>query len=85
MASTATHRPLAWAAKTTLTMVQAKISIEISRARIARTPRPISHDESIPPPMLPKSAVSQIRINGIPICVTLMPSAYCWFRNGGSQ
>ncbi|MNC49416.1 hypothetical protein D3C75_985940 [compost metagenome] len=69
----------------TLTMVQAKISIDIRRARMARTPRPISQDERMPPPMLPKSAVSQIRISGMPIWVTLMPRLYCWLRKGGSQ
>ncbi len=48
-------------------------------------PRPISQDERMPPPTLPKSAVNQIRISGMPICVTLMPRPYCWLRNGGSQ
>ncbi len=85
MASTAIHRPLALAANTTPTMVQANSSIDSRRARIAGMPRPISQDERMPPPTLPKSAVNQIRISGMPICVTLMPRPYCWLRNGGSQ
>ncbi|MNN86247.1 hypothetical protein D3C81_2036450 [compost metagenome] len=85
MAITAIHSPLALAAKITPMMVQAKISIENSRAVVARTPRPISQEERMPPPMLPKSAVSQISISGMPIWVTLMPRLYCWLRNGGSQ
>ncbi|MNR20233.1 hypothetical protein D3C85_1370640 [compost metagenome] len=85
MASTATHSPLALAAKTTPTMVQAKISMDTRRAVMALTPRPISQELRMPPPTLPKSAVSQIRISGMPIWVTLMPRPYCWLRKGGSQ
>ncbi|MCY1444862.1 hypothetical protein D9M71_613510 [compost metagenome] len=57
MASTATHRLLAPAAKITLTMVVANSSIDSRRAFTGAMPRPIRNDERMPPPTLPKSAL----------------------------
>ncbi|MNE95233.1 hypothetical protein D3C80_1932900 [compost metagenome] len=57
IASTATHRLLAPAAKITPMMVVANNSIDSSRALTGAMPRPIRNDERMPPPTLPKSAL----------------------------
>ncbi|MNP09730.1 hypothetical protein D3C76_1018460 [compost metagenome] len=57
MAATATHRLLEPAAMITPMMQQANRNMDISRALIGLTPRPIRNEERMPPPTLPKSAV----------------------------
>jgi len=58
MAATATHRLLEPAAMITPMMQQANRNIDSSRALIEFMPRPIRNEDRMPPPTLPKSAVT---------------------------
>ena len=55
--STATQRLVTVDANTIGVTASAQMSIAILRARLTVQPRPMNHDDSQPPPMLPTSAI----------------------------